>query len=47
MLIRALRKLKQIWTLLLETDVRYTSVPIWSPWRDFTFNSEEKLESSR
>jgi hypothetical protein len=46
MLIRALRTLKRIWTLLLEADVRYTSVPVWSPWRDF-FKSEENLESSR
>jgi hypothetical protein len=47
MLIRAWQTLQRFWTLLLEMDVRYTSVPIWSPWQDFTFKNEEILESSR
>jgi hypothetical protein len=47
MLFRVMRTLKQFWTRVLEIEVRYTSVPIWSPWRDFTFKNEEKLEASR
>jgi hypothetical protein len=47
MLVRALRMLKQFWTLLMEVEVRYTSVPLWSPWRDFTFHNEEDFRSSR
>jgi hypothetical protein len=52
MLTRALLTLRRLWRLALEIDVRYTSAPMWSPWRDFNpsrfgFNDEKDLESSR
>lgn len=52
MFVTVLLKLKQLWRSALEVDVRYTSAPIWSPWRDFNpsrfvFNDEKNLESSR
>jgi hypothetical protein len=47
MLIRALLSLKKFWTRALEIEVRYTSVPVWNPWRDYTITSSEDLQSSR
>jgi hypothetical protein len=44
---RALLRLKEFWNRMLEIEVRYTSVPLWSPWRDFTFTNEDNLRSSR
>jgi hypothetical protein len=41
-----LLKLKRFWMLALEMDVRYTSVPVWTPWRDFTFSSNRDSEFS-
>jgi hypothetical protein len=47
MLSRTLLGLKIFWNRMLEIEVRYTSVPMWSPWRDFTFKRDEDLQSSR
>lgn len=47
MLNRALLRMKEFWNRMLEIEVRYTSVPIWSPWRDFGFMRDKDLQSSR
>jgi hypothetical protein len=50
MFARALLRLTKFWNWaleILEINVRYTSVPLWSPWRDFTFHRDEGLPSSR
>ena len=47
MLSRTLLRLKKFWNRMLEIEVRYTSVPMWSPWRDFTFMRDEDPQSSR
>jgi len=47
MLTRALLRLKEFWNRMLVIEVRYTSVPMWSPWRDFGFMRDEDLPSSR
>jgi hypothetical protein len=47
MFARAWLRLKDFWRRALEIDVRYTSIPLWSPWRDFTFHRDEDLPSSR
>ena len=44
---RAFLWLTEFWSRALEIDVRYTSVPLWSPWRDFSFHRSEDLQSSR
>jgi hypothetical protein len=52
MFVKVLLTLRRLWSLALETDVRYTSAPMWNPWQDFNpskfvFNDEKNLESSR
>lgn len=42
-----LQRLSKLWNRVLEIEVRYTSVPVWNPWRDFTFRSGKDLQSSR
>jgi len=37
MLMRILQRVKAFLRRMLEVDIRYTSVPVWKPWRDYSF----------
>jgi hypothetical protein len=47
MFAHALRILREFWNRALEVEVRYTSVPVWTPWRDFMFTNNEESQSLR